>query len=141
MGMKVKFFFTAIIFLLCVAVFPAAAQPSDTIAPPSWIHGTWKYIEKPYGGEGDEEEFTITFTADNIIFDGESLSSIIEAGTVVMFTQKAQSSSYELYVHYADGFWWLETFEKPAARASSMRSTYETADGQTGEEVYTRSNS
>ena len=83
----------------------------------------------------------ITFSGSDILFDKESLVRFIATKEIVAFMQTARSSFYEIYILYADGFWWRETFEKPAAGASAMRSSYETAEGKSGEETYTRSRS
>ena len=138
--MKTKIFITAVLFLLCAAVFPLAAQQSNTIGPPSWMQGSWTYTETlPDEMGGGEAEFSVRFNANDILFDAEeSLGELIRSGEVAVFTQNAGSSSYEIYIEYSDGYWWRETFQRPAAGASTMRSTYETSDGENDECIYTR---
>jgi len=133
--MRNKISSAAILFFLCVSVF---AQQTDIPAPPSWIRGSWTYIETIYEeDEKTEQMFRIIFTENDIIFDGGNLAGLIAQGEVTSFTQKTQPSSYEIYIQYIDGYWWREAFENTEGR-DQMHSTYETAYGESDGCVYTR---
>ena len=126
------------LLFICFAVFPVVAQQPESPNPPAWIHGTWTYTEPAFDGGGGEQ-LQMSFVPNDILFDdGTSLNHLISIGEVEIFTQKLNATSYEIYIKYADSYWFREIFQRPAAGAKTMRSTYETSEGESNECIYTR---
>jgi hypothetical protein len=117
-----------VVLAVILAAFPVFA---DDIAPPEWIFGAWRM-------EYEGEVMTLVFLENDMIMNGESVRTMLADGYVSSFRQAADGEFYSIRLAYADGFWWQETFPRPA-----MVSDYSdvSKNGETEKLLYQRSES
>ncbi|MDR1625505.1 MAG: C40 family peptidase [Spirochaetia bacterium] len=116
--------FAVFLGMLC----QAAAQQEGEIRPPAWMLGEWR-------NESGGQSFLLGMRADDIIWDGSSLSALVRSKDLV-FSQKVTNTSYEIYFKFpADGFWYRETFSKP--KGNSLTSSFADSDGRKKQYAYT----
>lgn len=94
-------------FVVLSAILAAFPVFADDIAPPEWILGAWRM-------EYEGEVMILVFLENDMVMNGESVRTMLADGYISSFRQAADGESYSIRLAYADGFWWQETFPRPA---------------------------
>jgi cell wall-associated NlpC family hydrolase len=114
---------------LCAAGVFAQQGAGSEIRPPAWIQGEWQ------NHDGDKL-FWLGMKADDILWDGSSLESMVRAGTI-RFSQKETGAGYEIYFQFLrDKYWYKETFAKP--NGDFLSSSFVDSAGTTKRFTYTK---